>query len=97
MSVREAIENASMTRLRPVLMTALSTLLASLPLIFGSGAGSEARQALGWVMFGGLGFATFFTLFLTPVSFQLFARFSKPRAAEGAKVEEELSKARRLQ
>ncbi|WP_375211136.1 efflux RND transporter permease subunit, partial [Hyphococcus sp.] len=95
-SIRDAIEHAAMTRLRPVLMTAMSTLLASLPLIFGSGAGSEARAALGWVIFGGLGFATFFTLFLTPVSFLLFARLSKPRAAEGAKVEEELQKASAL-
>ncbi|WP_428407018.1 efflux RND transporter permease subunit [Hyphococcus sp.] len=91
-SIRDAIEHAAMTRLRPVLMTAMSTLLASLPLIFGSGAGSEARAALGWVIFGGLGFATIFTLFLTPVSFLLFARLSKPRAEEGKKVEEELAK-----
>jgi len=48
------------------------------------------------VILGGLGFATFFTLFLTPVSFLLFAHLSKPRAAEGAKVEEELAKARVL-
>ena len=96
MSVRDAVENAAMTRLRPVLMTALSTLLASLPLVLASGAGSEARAALGWVILGGLGFATFFTLFLTPVSFLLFAHLSKPRAAEGAKVEEELAKARVL-
>jgi HAE1 family hydrophobic/amphiphilic exporter-1 len=93
-SVRDSIEHAAMTRLRPVLMTAMSTLLASLPLIFGTGAGSEARAALGWVIFGGLGFATMFTLFLTPVSFLLFAGLSRPRAAEGAKVEAELAKAR---
>ncbi len=92
-SVREAVEHAAITRLRPVLMTALSTLLASLPLIAGSGAGAEARAALGWVIFGGLGFATFFTLFLTPVSFLLFAGLAKPRAAEGRKVAEELEKA----
>jgi len=92
-NIRDAIEGAAMTRLRPVLMTAMSTLLASLPLILGTGAGAEARAALGWVIFGGLGFATLFTLFLTPVSFMLFARLSKPRAAEGAKVEEELAKA----
>jgi HAE1 family hydrophobic/amphiphilic exporter-1 len=95
-TIRDAIEHAAMTRLRPVLMTALSTLLASMPLILGSGAGAEARAALGWVIFGGLGFATLFTLFLTPVSFLLFARLSKPRAAEGAKVEAELEKARYL-
>jgi HAE1 family hydrophobic/amphiphilic exporter-1 len=95
-NIRDAIEGAAMTRLRPVLMTAMSTLLASMPLILGSGAGAEARAALGWVIFGGLGFATLFTLFLTPVSFLLFARLSKPRAAEGAKVEAELAKARYL-
>ena len=92
-SVREAIEHAALTRLRPVLMTALSTLLASLPLVFGIGAGSEARAALGWVIFGGLGFATFFTLFLTPVAFLALAGLSKPRASEGSKVEEELANA----
>ena len=92
-NIRDAIEGAAMTRLRPVLMTAMSTLLASMPLILGSGAGAEARAALGWVIFGGLGFATLFTLFLTPVSFLMFARLSKPRAAEGEKVEKELAKA----
>ncbi|WDI32523.1 efflux RND transporter permease subunit [Hyphococcus flavus] len=92
-SVREAIERAAMVRLRPVLMTAISTLLASLPLILGSGAGAESRAALGWVIFGGLGFAAIFTLFLTPVSFLMLAGLAKPRAAEGQKVAEELAKA----
>ncbi len=92
-SVREAIEHAAMVRLRPVLMTAISTLLASLPLILGTGAGAESRAALGWVIFGGLGFATLFTLFLTPVSFLIFARLSKPRAAEGELVAQELATA----
>lgn len=92
-SIAEAIEFAAMVRLRPVLMTAISTLLASLPLILGSGAGSESRAALGWVIFGGLGFASLFTLFLVPVAFKLFAGLAKPRAAEGKKVEEELASA----
>lgn len=92
-SVREAIEHAAITRLRPVLMTALSTLLASTPLILGSGAGAESRAALGWVIVGGLGFATVFTLFLTPVSFLLLGGLSKPRASEGKRVAEELAKA----
>ena len=89
-SVAEAIEHASITRLRPVLMTAISTLLGGLPLILGTGAGAEAREALGRVVVGGLGFATLFTLFLTPVAYRLFADFSKPRAAEGEIVEQEL-------
>ncbi len=92
-SVREAIEHAAMTRLRPVLMTALSTLLASAPLILGSGAGAESRASLGWVILGGLGFATVFTLFLAPVAFLLLAGLSKPRASEGEKVADELARA----
>ncbi|MEM9013678.1 MAG: efflux RND transporter permease subunit [Pseudomonadota bacterium] len=93
LSVRDSIERAAMTRLRPILMTALSTLLASLPLILSGGAGAEARASLGWVIFGGLGFATVFTLFLTPVAFLALARFSKPRVSEGEKVAEELANA----
>ena len=89
-SVAEAIEHAAMTRLRPVLMTAISTLLGGLPLILGSGAGAESRAALGWVIVGGLGFATVFTLFLTPVAFRLLAGLARPRGSEGAKVAEEL-------
>ena len=92
-SVADAIEIAATTRLRPVLMTAISTLLASLPLVLGAGAGAESRAALGWVIFGGLGFATIFTLFLVPVAFRLFAGLAKPRISEGAKMAEELSRA----
>lgn len=93
MDVKDAILDASMTRLRPVLMTAISTLLGGLPLILGSGAGAESRAALGWVVFGGLGFATIFTLFLTPVTFLALARFAKPRATEEGKLAEELARA----
>lgn len=90
-SVRDAILDASMVRLRPVMMTALSTLLGGLPLILGTGAGAESRAALGWVVFGGLGFATIFTLFLTPVAFMLLARFAKPRATEEAALAAEMA------
>ncbi len=92
-SVKDAILDASMTRLRPVLMTAISTLLGGLPLILGSGAGAESRAALGWVVFGGLGFATIFTLFLTPVTFLALARFAKPRATEAGRLADELAAA----
>jgi HAE1 family hydrophobic/amphiphilic exporter-1 len=91
--VKDAILDASMTRLRPVLMTAISTLLGGLPLILGSGAGAESRAALGWVVFGGLGFATVFTLFLTPVTFLALARFAKPRATEAGRLADELAAA----
>ncbi|MGF1543834.1 MAG: efflux RND transporter permease subunit [Parvularculaceae bacterium] len=95
-SVREAAEGAAMTRLRPVAMTAISTLLGGLPLILAAGAGAESRAALGWVVVGGLGFATVFTLFLTPVAFLALAGLSKPRAAETAAIDRELKEAAAL-
>ncbi len=92
-SVREAIHNAAMIRLRPVVMTMLSTVLSGLPLLLTGGAGAEARKALGWIIVGGLGFATLATLFLTPVVYSLLARFSKPRITEQLRLERELREA----
>jgi HAE1 family hydrophobic/amphiphilic exporter-1 len=91
--IREAVSEAALTRLRPVLMTALSTVLGGLPLILGSGAGAESRAALGWVIVGGLGFSTIFTLFLTPAAYLLFARHATTRGREGELVEQELAEA----
>ncbi len=94
-SVGDAIRNAAVIRLRPVLMTMLSTVLGGLPLVLRSGAGAEARQALGWIIVGGLGFATVATLFLTPVAYLLLARLSKPRIAEEQMLAQELAAAAR--
>jgi HAE1 family hydrophobic/amphiphilic exporter-1 len=93
MSVREAIEEASNIRLRPVMMTMIATILGGLPLVLASGAGAEARAALGWVMVGGLSFAAVSTLYLTPVAYLLMARFSKPKVEEEARLERELDAA----
>lgn len=68
-----AIRSALRLRIRPVMMTMISTVLGGLPLILTSGAGAEARIAVGWVIVGGLGFATVFTLFLTPVFYRWIA------------------------
>jgi len=92
-SVRDAIRNACLIRLRPVLMTMIATVLGGLPLILTGGAGSEARAALGWIMVGGLGVSALATLFLTPVSFLLLAGFSKPRIAEEHRLVAELAEA----
>ncbi|NVD45271.1 efflux RND transporter permease subunit [Qipengyuania atrilutea] len=81
-SVREAVEEAAAIRLRPIAMTLISTVVGALPLILASGAGSEARQSIGWVIFGGLGIAGVFTLFLTPVIYLAVARFGKPRSVD---------------
>lgn len=68
-----AIRNALRLRIRPVMMTMVSTVFGGLPLILTSGAGAEARIAVGWVIVGGLGFATVFTLFLTPLFYRWIA------------------------
>jgi HAE1 family hydrophobic/amphiphilic exporter-1 len=92
-SIREAVEEASAVRFRPVMMTLISTVLGGLPLILSDGAGAEARAALGWVVVGGLGLSVLFTLFLTPVAYLALARFGKPRAAEAERLEAELAAA----
>ncbi|PWR02689.1 multidrug transporter AcrB [Meridianimarinicoccus roseus] len=91
--VHSAILDASTIRLRPVMMTMTSTVLGGVPLILSSGAGAEAREALGWVIVGGLGLATLSTLYLTPVAYLLLARFSPPRAEEQRRLSDELSAA----
>jgi len=89
-SVRDAIERGTLLRLRPVMMTMTSTVLGGVPLILSTGAGAEARIALGWVIVGGLGLATLATLYLTPVAYLVLARLSRPRAAEEAALATEL-------
>ena len=90
-AVREAIEEAARIRLRPIVMTLVSTVLGALPLILASGPGSEARSAVGWVVFGGMGLATVFTLYLTPVAYLGIARFARARAASGERLHQELA------
>jgi multidrug efflux pump subunit AcrB len=72
------------------MMTLMSTLLGGLPLILSTGAGAESRNAIGWVVFGGLGLAVVFTLYLTPVLYFALARLSKPRANEEQRLEKEM-------
>jgi HAE1 family hydrophobic/amphiphilic exporter-1 len=93
LSVRDAVESASNIRLRPVVMTMIATVLGGMPLIFASGAGAEARAALGWIMVGGLSLAAVATLYLTPVAYLLLARFSRPKAEEQARLQRELAAA----
>ncbi|QJR79848.1 efflux RND transporter permease subunit [Alteromonas pelagimontana] len=92
-SVYDAIVEAGKVRLRPIMMTLVSTILGGLPLILSTGAGAESRNAIGWVVFGGLGIAVIFTLYLTPVLYLGLARFSKPRADESQRLERELASA----
>lgn len=92
--LHEAILEAAKVRLRPITMTLFSTALGGLPLILSTGPGAEAREAIGWVMFGGLGLAALFTLFLTPVVYLAIGRFHKPRSVENILLQGELEAAR---
>ena len=94
-SVRQAIERAAVLRLRPVMMTMVATVLGGLPLVLAQGAGAEARTVLGWIIVGGLGLATFATLFMTPVAYLLLAGLSRPRSAEQQALAAELDQAGR--
>lgn len=77
-SVQDAVTNSAIVRLRPILMTTIATIFGAWPLAFASGAGAESRSALGWVIVGGMSFATVLSLFVVPVLYNLLARFTKP-------------------
>ncbi|MGR3714384.1 MAG: efflux RND transporter permease subunit [Shimia sp.] len=95
LDVDTAIREAVRLRVRPVMMTAISTVVGGVPLVLASGAGAEAREAVGWVIVGGLGFATVFTLFLTPVFYRLIAPMDGVPGANARRLEREIETARR--
>ncbi|ALG67563.1 efflux RND transporter permease subunit [Beggiatoa leptomitoformis] len=76
--VKDAVIEAAVLRLRPILMTSLSMILGTLPLAISTGAGAESRQQIGWVILGGLILGTFLTLFIIPVAYTLLARRYNP-------------------
>ena len=76
-SPRDAIYEACLLRLRPILMTTMAALLGALPLMLGTGTGSELRHPLGITMVGGLLVSQVLTLFTTPVIYLTFDRISQ--------------------
>ena len=74
-------------------MTVLSTVFGSIPLILSSGPGAEARNAIGWVVVGGVGISALFTLFFAPLAYAVIAPRLKPRAHAGQRLRRELDDA----
>lgn len=92
-SVSQAALEAATLRLRAISMTLASTVFAGLPLILSTGPGAEARASIGWVVFGGLGLAAIFTLFLTPAVYAIIAGISKHRSSSEISLKAELKDA----
>jgi len=74
MGFEDALQEAAATRLRPIVMTSLSTAFGALPLVLAGGAGAASRFAIGIVIVSGVLVATFMTIFVIPVAYKLFAR-----------------------
>ena len=69
-----AVLEAGRVRLRPIVMTSVSTIMGAMPIAFGLGAGSMSRKPLGYAIIGGILFSTVLTLFLVPVAYVLLDR-----------------------
>jgi multidrug efflux pump len=80
MPARQAITQACLLRFRPILMTTLCALLGALPLMLGSGVGSELRHPLGVTLVGGLILSQWLTLFTTPVIYLQLDAWAQRRA-----------------
>ncbi|NBD22727.1 efflux RND transporter permease subunit [Paenibacillus glycinis] len=88
MTIREALVEAAATRTRPILMTAIATISAMLPLVFGSSeSGSIVSQSLAIVVIGGLAAATLLTLVIVPCIYELFFFRKSKRQRSNARVE----------
>lgn len=94
LDIREAVIRAAALRLRPIVMTVISTILGALPLVMATGAGAESRQAIGTVIVAGLSFSAVLMLVVTPVLYDLLARFTRPQGALEKRLDRDLSKAR---
>ena len=87
----EALLEASSARLRPIIMTSLTAVAGSIPLVISSGAGSETRFVIGVVVISGVIVATFFTLFIVPVAYSILAKNTGSPEAVGKNLDLEIA------
>jgi multidrug efflux pump len=78
MSVRDAVIEASVLRLRPILMTSIAMIGGAIPLAWSTGAGAEARNAIGTVIVGGVTMSTLLTVLVVPAIYLLIGGYTKP-------------------
>ncbi|MEM1156598.1 MAG: efflux RND transporter permease subunit, partial [Pseudomonadota bacterium] len=74
-SVQAAVVRGAATRLRPILMTAFAMIFGALPLVLSDGAGSLARNQIGWVIIGGMSLGTILTLFVVPCAYLVVNKY----------------------
>ena len=75
MDFKQAIIDGATLRLRPILMTTVAMVVGALPLALASGSGSVGREAIGWVIVGGLIVGTFFSLIVVPVAYSFLGKY----------------------
>jgi multidrug efflux pump len=95
--IREAVIEAAVLRLRPIIMTSLSTVFGSLPLVLATGAGSNSRFSIGIVIVAGVTLATLLTLFVVPAFYRLTARYTRSPEALARELERVEREARPLE
>lgn len=82
LGIKEAIIESCKMRLRPILMTTFAMVLGALPLALATGAGSESRRQIGWVIVGGMSVGTIFTLFVVPSIYTFLTRKNRVKVQE---------------
>jgi multidrug efflux pump len=88
LSKLEAVKSAAVTRLRPILMTSVATVVGHLPLTLVGGPGAEARNSIGLVLVAGMAVGTAFTVYFVPAIYLLLARDRRAEAARAAGADE---------
>ena len=86
-----ALREAAAIRLRPILMTAITTAAGAVPLVLSTGAGTETRAVIGTVVMTGILVATLLTLFVVPAAYQLLARRTGSPGAVRRRIEAEMA------